>query len=109
MKLRGRRTLTVYMERGRLLFRRSWTGILIYEIEAAWRDDQLYLGQVRVNRDPEQYGEIDDDYDRRLLIYLIVVVLLGEHAPFPAKDEATPESPSRIGWSTCQASQQEDS
>jgi len=89
----------VYMERGRLLFRRSWTGILIYEIEAAWRDDQLYLGQVRVNRDPEQYGEINDDYDRRLLIYLIVVVLLGEHAPFPAKDEATPEQAALQAWS----------
>lgn len=89
----------VYMENGRLLFRRSWTGILIYDVEAAWRGDRLHLGQVRVNRDPEQYGETDDDYDRRLLVYLIVVVLLGEHAPFPAKDEAMPEQSALQAWS----------
>jgi len=89
----------VYMESGRLLFRRSWTGILIYDVEATWRGDQLYLGQVRVNRDPEQYGETDDDYDQRLLAYLIVVVLLGEHAPFPMKDEPTPEQAALQAWS----------
>ncbi|MFN7022656.1 MAG: hypothetical protein ACK4WH_15220, partial [Phycisphaerales bacterium] len=69
----------VYMENGRLLFRRSWTGNLIYDVEATWRGDQLYLGLVRVNRDAEQYGETDDDYDRRLLTYLIAAVLLGEN------------------------------
>jgi hypothetical protein len=89
----------VYMESGRLLFRRSWTGILIYDVEATWRGDQLYLGQVRVNRDAEQYGETDDEYDRRLLDYLIVVVLLGEHAPFPTKDEPTPEQAALQAWS----------
>ena len=89
----------VYLESGRLLFRRSWTGILIYDVEAAWRGDQLYLGQVRVNRDPQQYGETDDDYDRRLLVYLIEVVLLGEHATFPAKDEPTPEQTALRAWS----------
>lgn len=89
----------VYMESGRLLFRRSWTGILIYDVEATWRGDKLYLGQVRVNRDAEQYGETDDEYDRRLLDYLIVVVLLGEHAPFPTKDEPTPEQAALQAWS----------
>lgn len=89
----------VYMESGRLLFRRSWTGILIYDVEATWHGDQLNLGQVRVNRDPQQYGETDDDYDRRLLAYLIVVVLLGEHAPFPTKDEPTPEQAALQAWS----------
>ena len=89
----------VYMEGGRLLFRRSWTGILIYDVEATWRGDHLYLGQVRVNRDPEQYGETDDEYDRRLLAYLIVVVLLGEHVPFPTKGEPSAEQSVLQAWS----------
>lgn len=89
----------IYTENGRLLFRRSWTGILIYDVEATWRDDRLYLGQVRVNRDPEQYGETDDEYDRQLLAYLIVVVLLGEHAPFPTKDEPSSEQATLQAWS----------
>jgi hypothetical protein len=89
----------IYMDRGRLLFRRSWTGILIYDVEATWHDDQFYLGQVRVNRDPEQYRETDDDYDRRVLIYLIAVALLGEPAPFPEKHEPTPEQAALQAWS----------
>jgi hypothetical protein len=89
----------IYTESGRLLFRRSWTGILIYDVEATWRDDQLYLGQVRVNRDPEQYDETDDEYDRRLLAYLIVVVLLGGHAPFPTREEPTSEQAALQAWS----------
>ena len=56
----------VYMEAGHLLFRRSWTGTLIYVVEAEWRGHELYLGQVRANRDPEQYGETDDRCKRGL-------------------------------------------
>ena len=88
----------VYMENGRLLFRRSWTGFLIYDIEATWRGGQLYLGQVRVNRDPEQYSETDDDHDRQLLNYLIVAVLLGEHATFPTQNQTTPEQAAIQAW-----------
>ena len=89
----------VYMENGRLLFRRSWTGNLIYDVEATWRGDQLYLGLARVNRDAEQYGETDDDYDRRLLTYLIAAVLLGENASFPIKEIAAPEQAALQAWS----------
>lgn len=77
----------VYLENGHLIFRRSWTGILIYEVDAQWRGDRLYLGWVQVNRNPKQYGETDDDYDRRLLIYIIYQVLCGKSAEFPLKDE----------------------
>jgi len=89
----------VYLDEGRLLFRRSWTGNLIYEVEAAWQGDRLRLGRVRVNRDPAQYKETSDERDRRLLGYLIAVVLLGEQAPFPAKDGTPPEQAALEAWS----------
>jgi hypothetical protein len=75
----------IFHEKDRLLFRRSWTGILIYDLEAYWRGDRLYLGQAYVNRMPSQYGETDDDYDVALLRYLIEVVLKGVPAEFPSK------------------------
>jgi hypothetical protein len=89
----------VFMHGGRLLFRRSWTGVLIYDVETAWHGDMLYLGTVRVNRDPAQYGEVDDAYDLRLLVYLLQVVLLGERAPFPPKDKPAPEQTALQAWS----------
>jgi len=77
----------IYLEAGTLIFRRSWTGILIYDVEAQWRADQLYLGQAKVNRDKRQYGNIDDEYDKQLLTYLIDSILIGIPATFPFKDE----------------------
>lgn len=91
----------VYMEAGRLVFRRSWTGNLIYDVEARWRGDQLCLGDVRVNRDPEQYSETDDVYDRRMLRYLIAVVLLGKYnEPSPVQDDSRAENAPLQAWST---------
>lgn len=75
----------VYLHEGRLLFRRSWTGFLIFDVAAAWRGDCLHLGKVRVNRNPEQYTETDDNHDRKLLEYLIDGVLLQREVEFPAR------------------------
>lgn len=77
----------VYWADGMLTFRRSWTGIVIYEVEAVWRGTQLHLGGAKANRDSAQYGETDDEYDRALLIYIIDVVLLGKDAIFPDKED----------------------
>ena len=76
----------IYLEAGMLVFRRSWTGFVIYEVEAQWRGDDLYLGQVKVNRDKRQYEETDDEYDKKLLAYLIDAILIGVPATFPFKD-----------------------
>jgi hypothetical protein len=82
----------VIYENGRLLFRRSWTGNLIYDVEACWRGDRLYLGSAWVNRSASQYGETDDHYDAALLRYLFDVVLRGVPAEFPAKRSEAPAS-----------------
>lgn len=62
-----------------LIFRRSWTGFVIFQIETAWRGASLYLGAVTVNRDPDQYGGTDDAADIETLKLLINAHLL--HAP----------------------------
>ena len=73
----------IYLDDYRLIFRRSWTGIKVYEVDAQWRGESLYLGQVKINRDPRQYTETDEDYDRRLLIYLIETLLLRTASTLP--------------------------
>jgi len=83
----------------RLLWRRSWTGNLIYDVAVAWSGDRLRLGRVRVNRDPAQYTQTSDEQDRRLLLYLTSTVLLGEPAPFPAADGASPGEAAVQAWS----------
>lgn len=89
----------VYLDRGKLHFHRSWTGVLVYEVEAAWRGDRLYLGQVRVNRNPSQYGETDDEYDKRLLQYLVDAVLLGLPSAFPIKEGGDEDVAALQAWS----------
>ena len=88
----------VYLTGGHLVFRRSWTGIPIYEVEVSWRGNTLYLGWARVNRDPEQYGETDTSYDQTLLLYLIEVVLLGKPEEFPVKRGSEDTAPLQA-WS----------
>jgi len=78
----------VFMSGGRLRFHRSWTGVLIYDVEAAWRGDRLYLGQVTANRDAGQYGETNDAHDLAMLRWIVDVVLRGVASPFPAQGEA---------------------
>lgn len=87
----------IHGEDGQLLFRRSWTGNLIYAVEARWQGDRLRLGAVTVNRDQAQYTETDDDQDRRTLEWLITVVLLGERADYPAQS-GTPAQVAIAAW-----------
>jgi hypothetical protein len=75
----------VYLENERLIFKRSWTGIVIYRVEAVWRGRTLYLGQAEVNRRADQYQETDSEYDRMLLDFLISDLLLGLPSTFPVK------------------------
>lgn len=67
----------IYYEDQKLIFRRSWTGIMIYSVEAYWRADRLYLGHAYANRKENQYGETDDNQDEVILKHIINDLLLG--------------------------------
>jgi hypothetical protein len=73
----------VYREGNRLFFHRSWTGICVYSVEIEESTNGGRIGEVVVNRDPEQYREIDDSYDALLLRFVVEALLLGKQSSFP--------------------------
>jgi hypothetical protein len=89
----------IHAEGDRLLFRRSWTGLLIYDVALAWQGERLHLGEVRVNRETAQYKGTDDAHDRRILEWLIVAILLGRRATFPYKPGLSPGDSAIEAWS----------
>ena len=70
----------IFMENDVLFIHRSWTGTCIYELHF---DKQRAITDVWVNRDSEQYKETDNEYDKKLLNFLIDNLLLGQSTPFP--------------------------
>jgi hypothetical protein len=73
----------IYLEKDRLYFRRSWTGLLIYDVEVQWQGARLILGTALVNREPSQYSETNDEHDQVQLVYLIDSILRGVPAEVP--------------------------
>ncbi len=88
----------LYLDDDRLIFRRSWTGFKIYEVGAQWRGASLYLAQVKINRDPRQHPGTNDDYDQRLLIYLIETLLFRKASDFPIPDQAPMDPEAAREW-----------
>ena len=73
----------IFLETNHLYFHRSWTGHLIYQVRLRKENEQCFVDEVLVNRDPAQYGVTDDDHDVALLSFLIDNFLLGKQTPFP--------------------------
>lgn len=73
----------VYFLEGWLHFLRSWTGACIYAVRLEESPSGVYVVESWVNRDQSQYKQDDDDYDRKLLGFLIDRMLLGKDVPFP--------------------------
>ena len=69
----------IFMKNERLLFGRSWSGALIYDVEAVWHGPRLHLGETRVRLDASAPGF---RFDRSLLEELIRETLLGGYAEF---------------------------
>ena len=74
----------VYYYQECLNFHRSWTGYCIYRVHCRDEGNKFYLTHAEVNREKEQYIETDDEIDRRMISYLIDVLLLGKPAVFPS-------------------------
>jgi len=73
----------IYEEGGWLNFHRSWTGICIFRVGLRKTPTGMEIAEAWVNRDKEQYTCVDDDYDARLLSWLIDVLLLKRPAQYP--------------------------
>jgi hypothetical protein len=75
----------VYYDHGVLSFHRSWTGYCVYRVFAQEDDSLVAFTHAEVNRHLRQYKETDDEHDRRMIPYLIDVLLLQKPSNFPEK------------------------
>ena len=73
----------MFIEEDTLYIHRSWTGYCIYQISFIQRDAMYSVDEAFVNRDPNQYVGVDDQYDEKLLMFLIESLLLGGHSSLP--------------------------
>ena len=73
----------MFMAGDTLFIHRSWTGHCIYHIRFIAEGEDHVPADVMVNRDPEQYKNTDEQYDARLLAFLIDNLLLSGSTPFP--------------------------
>ncbi|MGD8456353.1 MAG: hypothetical protein PVF83_08220 [Anaerolineales bacterium] len=80
----------IFMENKTLFFHRSWTGVCIYQVLF---DDQRCIAEVWANRDPDQCGISDNEYDVKLLSFLIDNLLLGKRTPFPLPEDLPEDVP----------------
>ncbi|MBK8800861.1 MAG: hypothetical protein IPN71_02180 [Fibrobacteres bacterium] len=73
----------VYFQEDWLYFLRGWTGACIYALRL--EESPMGVGVVDswVNRDKSQYNLDNDDYDRKLVGFLIDNLLLDKSTPFP--------------------------
>jgi hypothetical protein len=78
----------IYRAGDRLFFHRSWTGTCVYSAAIKESENGGRIGQVFVNRDPEQYRETDDRRDAQILRFLIEAILLQRNVPFPSRADA---------------------
>lgn len=73
----------IYEAGGWLYFHRSWTGFCIYWVQFREAPNGGEIAEAWVSREKEQYKQTNDDYDARLLSWLIDVLLLKRPAPYP--------------------------
>ena len=83
----------IFMENNILYFHRSWTGVCIYEVHF---DNKQVINKVWVNRDGEQYKATDNDYDEKLLMFLIDSLLLGQDTSFPIPSNIPSDLPKGV-------------
>lgn len=76
----------VYFDQGVLNFHRSWTGFCVYRVYSRDDGNTFILTHADVNRDVEQYKEVNDELDRQMISYLIDLLLLQKSARFPYSD-----------------------
>ena len=73
----------IYWQDDALHFHRSWSGFCIYVARFTADGDSHRMFEADLNREPEQYGQTDDDHDAAMISYLIDVLLLEREADFP--------------------------
>jgi hypothetical protein len=77
----------VFLEDNWLHFYRDSSGFCIYKLKLVRDDDRYRVTEAYVNRDKSQYSGSDDDYDAKMLGWLIDNLLLGKRRSPPSRPE----------------------
>ena len=73
----------LYYHKGWLNIHRAASGSCIFKLQISTKEDHYVAPRVIVNRDKTQYKSASDDYDVKLMAYLIDRYLLGRNPSFP--------------------------
>jgi hypothetical protein len=73
----------MFLEENTLYIHRSWTGNCIYQLRFLRENTKYVIRDACVNRDQTQYAGSNDDYDAKLLLFLIDHLLLKKRSPLP--------------------------
>ena len=79
----------IFREDDEVFFHRSWTGHLVYQISL----DGATVKSAYVVDDPSFYRRGTDDYEARLLRFLIRGLLLRQDVPFPVPENISNSPP----------------
>ena len=79
----------IYFHQGWLYFLRSWTCFYIYALRLDGSPAGVRVIDSWVNRDKVQYQSDNDEYDRKLVTFLIDTFLLKKQALFPKQSDQT--------------------
>lgn len=83
----------IFWEDNKLYFHRSWTDICLYIVNFYKNQNGGYsIKDAIINRDPEQYKSTDDEYDKKLIFYIIDTLLIGKPSAFPSLNPDSPET-----------------
>ncbi|MCG8574181.1 MAG: hypothetical protein MI810_04795 [Flavobacteriales bacterium] len=75
----------IYALGKKLFFHRSWVGSCIYIASIEKKQNEIKLTKAIVNRDKRQYWFENDEWDKKLINYLIDSLLLGKEVAFPRR------------------------
>lgn len=91
----------IFFEDNRLHFHRSWTGLCCYQILLESYGEGYRIKEAWANRNPDdiRLDSDSDDYDRKLIIYLINRILLGKEANFPVPSDISEKESSAFQFS----------
>ncbi|EGD82750.1 hypothetical protein PTSG_12021 [Salpingoeca rosetta] len=73
----------VYMQDNTLNLHRSWTGFCVYRVHFVEEDGQYRMLSADVNRNPDEYLNVDDQHDIEMISFLIDALFHLGHANYP--------------------------
>ena len=75
----------IFMEDDWLFIHRDSSGFCIYQVRVDRMKDEYAVTEAYANRDPRQYKQVNDEYDKQMLGWIIEDLLLGHKRSPPPR------------------------